>query len=433
MKQTKLISVLLVILVAFAWLTALTDTGTEETEEYETHVSLAEEYVKRGLYQKAIQEYDAAIAMQSSTELWDKKLEAYKDRYAESTDIYNEYLRAAESAVSRYSDNASYLMILANLHIVREDYVGAYKVLNRAVEAGMKNADVETLLLDVKYAYQLDWKAYVDYRTCVNGFYPVSGTGVWTYIEEDGTDTEIAQLVLAGPVGEGGIRVVQNQTRAQLVDSNNEVQGILNFIPEDAGVYSQGLVPIKKDGTYGYYNSLGDYQFGTYQNAGTFTEGQAAVQEKDRWFLIDTTGKKCSEKTYEEIVLNRDGSYCTDGVMLVKEGGKYKFLKDGQTIGAYDDVDVITSDKAVAVCKGSKWGFVDLEGKELIAPKYKKAKSFSNGLAAVSNGEQWGFIDLKGDLVIDYTFYDADYFNSEKCCMIELGRGTGWQMLSLYN
>ena len=93
----------------------------------------------------------------------------------------------------------------------------------------------------------------------------------------------------------------------------------------------------------------------------------------------------------------------------------YKIYHNGKPIGSYSDADIITDDNMIDVCKDGKWGFVDLDGKEIIAPQYKDAKSFSNGLAAVSDGEKWGFIDSTGNLVIDYLFYGGDYFNTKGC------------------
>jgi len=39
-----------------------------------------------------------------------------------------------------------------------------------------------------------------------------------------------------------------------------------------------------------------------------------------------------------------------------------------------------------------KWGYVDPEGKLIIAPKFDYAWDFAEGLAAVRIGESWGFI-----------------------------------------
>lgn len=57
------------------------------------------------------------------------------------------------------------------------------------------------------------------------------------------------------------------------------------------------------------------------------------------------------------------------------------------------------------VCKDSKYGYIDLAGKEVVKPQYGFADNFSEGLAAVSNDElKKGFIDKLGRVVIDFKF-----------------------------
>lgn len=432
MKQTKLVTALLVVLMLGGWTAAFLDDESEGEAEYEAHLDKAEDYMERGLYQKAIQEYDSALAVKNSENVWADKLEAYDRRYEEDSEIYNAYLEAAGTAVDMFGENEDYVMILANLYIDREEYPSAYEVLNDAIENGVESEKINRLIMDVKYSYEVGWQSYTGYRTCTEGLYSVCNLEGWIYIEKDGTETEGDPLLMAGPVGESGIRVVLDQERGYLIDTDNVVQGILDFEPVDAGVYSEGLVPISNGKSFSYYNSLGDKKFGDYVRAGTFTDGEAAVQQGTKWFLIDDNGERISDESYDDIILYTDGSHIKNGVMIAKKDGSYKFYKDGKTIGDYSDADIITGDEMVAVCKNGKWGYVDLDGNELIPPTYEEAKSFSNGLAAVSDGELWGFINKDGTLVIDYTFFGADYFNSEKCCMVETGKDTTWQMISLY-
>lgn len=432
MKQSKLIIILLIVLIIGGWGAALLGTNGGKTKEYNSHIDTAEEYAVRGLYQKAIEEYDAALSIKNTEKVWTAKLDVYQKRYAESTKIYDDYLSAAQKAVSYYSKNADYLLTLARLYVIRDEYASAYKVLNNAVESGLKNDKVDALLLDVKYAFQVKWKAYTGYLPCSNGFYAVSETGIWTYIKQDGSNTAYEQLKFAGPVGEAGIRVVQDKRQAYLIDEKGVVQGKLQFSPTAAGVYSENLIAIRNGTSYSYYNSWGDKQFGEYDAAGAFVDGVAAVQKNGKWFLIDNKGKEVSSDKYEDIVLQANGTHLKDGVMIAKKDGTYKIYRGGKATGNYSDADIITDDNMIAVCEGAKWGFVDLDGKEIIAPQYNDAKSFSNGLAAVSNGEKWGFIDSAGNLVIDYLFYGGDYFNAEGCCMVETGQGTAWQLISLY-
>ena len=432
MKQSKLITILLIVLIISGWGTALLATGGGKTKEYNGHIDMAKEYTGRGLYQKAIEEYDEALSIKNTEDVWTAKLDAYQKWYGESTKSYDDYLDAAQKAVSYYSKNADYLLTLAHLYVVRGEYASAYKALNNAVKGGLKNDKVDALLLDIKYAFEIKWKAYTGYLPCCNGFYAVSETGVWTYIKQDGSSTDYEQLIFAGPVGESGIRVIQDKAQACLINEKGVVQGKLKFRPTAAGVYSENLIAIKNDTSYSYYNSLGDKQFGEYDAAGAFVNGVAAVQKNGKWFLIDTEGKAVSADKYEDIVLQENGTHLKDGIMIAKKDGSYKIYRDWEPTGSYSDADIITDDNMIAVCKDGKWGFVDIDGKEIIAPQYKAAKSFSNGLAAVSDGEKWGFIDSAGNLVINYLFYGGDYFNAEGCCMVETGQGTAWQLISLY-
>ncbi len=431
MKQSKLVIIVLVVLIVGGWGTAILSSSNAETKEYNDHISVAEEYMDRKLYQKAIIEYDAALAIEDTEEVWTAKLSAYRMRYEESSKIYEDYLSAANEAVSLYNNNADYLITLANLYVVGGEYKSAYKVLNGAVEDGLNNDRVNELLLDIKYSFEIGWKAFDDYLTCTNGFYPVNEDGVWAYIKENGDSTNYEQLIFAGPVAELGLRVIQDKSKAYLIDENEIVQGILKFAPTAAGIYSENLIAIKDENSYSYFNLLGDKQFGDYEIAGAFVGGVAAVQKDGMWLLIDNKGQEISQDRFEDIIIQTNGTHLKDGVMVAKNNGKYRFYCDDKTIGEYEDSDIITDDNMIAVCKGGKWGFVDIQGNELIAPKYIDAKSFSNGLAAVCNGEKWGFINSKGVLVIDYMFYDGDYFNEEGCCMVETKEGSVWQLISL--
>lgn len=47
-----------------------------------------------------------------------------------------------------------------------------------------------------------------------------------------------------------------------------------------------------------------------------------------------------------------------------------------------------------------KWGYIDREGKWLIAPQYDHCGDFSNGVAPVERGGKWSFIDREGREVL---------------------------------
>ena len=53
-----------------------------------------------------------------------------------------------------------------------------------------------------------------------------------------------------------------------------------------------------------------------------------------------------------------------------------------------------------------KFGYIDLEGNEIIEPKFADAKDFSEGYAAVRmiKDGPWGLIDKSGNVIIDGVF-----------------------------
>ncbi len=454
MKQSTLITICLVVLMVFGWMSGFMSIGdkNEKENEYEAYLADAKEYLGRGLYQKAAQEYEKAISLNNTEELWTDMIDAYEACYAENKSVYDDYQTELKSAISQYSSNAEFQCKLTQLYISKGEYEDAYKTAKKAVENGINNDELNQLYLETKYAYDIDWNAYQDYRGLSEGYYAVNHNGIWEYLAEDGTAVEVEEARMAGSIGEDGNRMIASpvktsketasmqldsteekiELQAKVINTDKVVQGYFAKVPQDVGIYADGLIPVKYEDQYAYYNLMGDKQFGDYIEAGKFTDGKAAVQDKTGWYLIDTTGAKASETVYEEIVLNPDGTYIKKNVMLAKKDGAYHLYKGDKEIGSYEAADVVTDDGIVAVCIGGKWGFIDTDGNEVLAPTYAEARSFSNGLAAVSDGKKWGFIDRKGTLVIDYTFAGADYFNSKMNCLVEESPGN-WKMLLLYN
>lgn len=45
-----------------------------------------------------------------------------------------------------------------------------------------------------------------------------------------------------------------------------------------------------------------------------------------------------------------------------------------------------------------KWGFVGQDGEWRLAPEWRQARPFSEGVAAVETGAGWGLVDRRGQL-----------------------------------
>ena len=69
------------------------------------------------------------------------------------------------------------------------------------------------------------------------------------------------------------------------------------------------------------------------------------------------------------------------------------------------------TDPLTAVNHGGKWGYVDREGRMVVAAQYEYALEYAQGLAAVSKGGKSGYIDAAGKTVIALEYEDAASFS----------------------
>lgn len=75
------------------------------------------------------------------------------------------------------------------------------------------------------------------------------------------------------------------------------------------------------------------------------------------------------------------------------------------------------------VVKDEKFGFVDLEGKELISPRYTRVCDGINGAYAVQYNDKWGFVDFSGQEIVAPQYED---YNVLRCGFIAIEKGEKW-------
>jgi hypothetical protein len=117
--------------------------------------------------------------------------------------------------------------------------------------------------------------------------------------------------------------------------------------------------------------------------------------------------------------------YSPDLLAAVKQGDKFGFIdKKGKAVIpiVYRHVGFYFSEGLTPVETDQElWGYVDLSGKMIIKPQYKKASVFSEGLAAVMMGEDWGYIDRQGELKIKPRFKYLMEFKEGMASVVESG------------
>lgn len=439
MKGIRTITAIaLVILTVIGWGTFIVNTGSDFVEK-KSYVELADQWVEDGLYQRAILKYKEALTYDNTEDIWTKMMEAYELRYAEDVNLLSEYITELNNAVALFPRNVAFTKKLYELHMVSNDYENAYACLVYAIGNGVDDEQILKQEKELRYSYTVAYNTFSEYRSLSLETYAVKKGSNWGCIDTTGELIIDYGYPYMSSVSSDGVRIYETNLGSRLVDSDGMVLGIFDFTVEDSGIIEEDLIPVLKDGKYSYYNSFAKKQFGDYEKAGAFQEGLAAVCKNGKWNLIDSKGNSKSQ-TLADIKVDKNGLYMTGAVMIAAENaGKYQmFDKNGKKTCDFvaDDMDICMSDGWIAYKEGSKWGYVNTDGKVTIKPQYDEARSYSNGLAAVCKDGKWGFINGNGEVVIDYQFAGADYFNSNGSCMVQtdvpnVEDEVQWQLLVL--
>jgi hypothetical protein len=193
--------------------------------------------------------------------------------------------------------------------------------------------------------------------------------------------------------------------------------------------FSEGLAAVcLPNFLYGFINKTGELVIeAKFTQAGNFSEGLASVKvfdlsgaiRKEIWRCIDRNGELTNEADYQWVA-----DY-SEGVAAAERGNEIFFIdRSGNELlklnreEVYIDVAMnamfssgLIPAMDVARCK---WGYLDRTGRFAVAPQFRNAAGFSEGLARVSildgTTELVGFIDNAGDLVIPPKFdVDCDF------------------------
>lgn len=434
MKVSTIIIVLvLVMLCVGGWFAFLSDSASA-SDAYDRHIAQAEEYLQRGLYQRSADSVLAALGGENDEELYERAVDAYSLYYAKAPEESAEgYLELLERAVGAFPANTEFLNRLIPFYSASESYRKLYDCLHSAVQNGCEDPEILEQYTSVRYLSQVRGNSFDDMIDPGTGIYTVKQNGGWNLYTWGEGYRLLKEYEFVGPCSADGVAVVKNGDMTIYDIDESKVLGILPSEVEAAGLFSEGLIAARIDGSWNYYDELGTFLFGGFETAGTFKSGLAAVEQNGKWHLTDTDGLVSSDE-FDDIALSLDGLYMVNGTVLASDGGRYvMYDADWKELWSLecDETGARTEDGVTAFRRGSLWGFVNDVGEVVIEPQYTGARSFSCGVAAVENAEGlWGFIDLTGRTVIDFSFTSASHMSPSGVCPVQTGEAEldrGWE------
>ncbi len=201
---------------------------------------------------------------------------------------------------------------------------------------------------------------------------------------------------------------------------------------DDVKDFSEGLAAAKEQGKWGFVDRSGIFivrpQF---DEVKPFAQGLAPAKINSKWGYIDRTGQWVLEPqwamangfSFDRAIA--DGHYIDKTGKIVVNGGNFGELTDFSEGFAAVEVPAKTR------YENSKWGYIDPNGKFLIAPRFELARPFKGGLARVSkdkNGLQRGYAFTDGRLVWDPADWEKSATYNRN---VRVAQTVGWVFFGL--
>ncbi len=198
----------------------------------------------------------------------------------------------------------------------------------------------------------------------------------------------------------GYVSVEKNGRKGLIEEETGKI--MIPFEYKNMGNYSEGLIPAENlNEDWGYLDVNGKIVIPfEYSDAGNFSEGLAAVYKKTGKYMdfgfdrIET--RKCG-------YIDKKGHVIIPFVFQQSYTVAMNEFHNGLAVQGY------TNNYLCA----KNYGYINMQGKWVVKPKYDDARDFHNGLAEVVRDGKYGYINTKGEEVIPckYDEYGGYYVN----------------------
>ena len=194
--------------------------------------------------------------------------------------------------------------------------------------------------------------------------------------------------------------VFQENDKYGITNLKNEI--ILPAIYEQIGNLVHGRAIIVKNNKIGYINQDGisilqpSFEiFPNYMENAQFSGNYAKAKLKDKYGIIDGSGKWIIPATYSNL-----GNVST--MISFQKGKKWGFIDLTNKIvlkPIFDEATSILEGTSFVLVNG-KQGLINAKGEFIIAAEYDEIKQFESQYFLVSKDEKWGLISSNGNVIV---------------------------------
>jgi len=132
-----------------------------------------------------------------------------------------------------------------------------------------------------------------------------------------------------------------------------------------------------------------------------FRQGNCVVYVGKKSWMIDKTGRQSTDRKYDAIVFDGDDRF---GMVLLDNKWGYINLDGKEVIPLIYDNNYVFREGLAGAKKDGKYGYIDTLNSTKIPFIYDEVRSFSDGLSIVKLDKKYGLIDKKGNAIIPFQY-----------------------------
>lgn len=229
----------------------------------------------------------------------------------------------------------------------------------------------------------------------------------WGYIDINGSFTIKPSFDNAELFNDNGRAIVSKNGLYGIIDAQGRM--IVNFQYDYISDFNEGLAIATDKTGYKVLDSEGKTIFQNKGYISSFKEGFAIIEGNDSpdshslYGYLNREGKIVIPPQYESA-----GDFYNGNAIVKKKEGSYALIdKEGNILKNYDQYYVGALRNGMMPYKetiDTKFGYLDVNGKVAVKPKYDIAESFNDGNAIIGTTEEirnfMGIIDKRGRSVI---------------------------------
>ena len=187
--------------------------------EYKNLLASAEDSLKDGLYEQAIERYQQSLSYSDDIKTYQKIKEIYDLYYAEEPTAYvrNCYIGDMSAATVAYPKQAEFWQAEIELYMDGKNDSKAYAAAKKALNSGAKSEELTAVYQKLLYEVKLDYQLYTEFKTCLNGYITVCDGDKWQVLDGKGEKVS-SQYQFIGLINDEGDGIYTNDIDTRLLD-----------------------------------------------------------------------------------------------------------------------------------------------------------------------------------------------------------------------